>query len=488
MIKKDLPRQAADGEQKTKEPETKKTAKKTGFMEEMLSRKESEMKMPEKDDLIEGVVIDIGKQALYLDLGPVGAGVIYGRELEDGIGTLKTLKIGDKIKATVIEPENDEGYIELSLRTAGYEIAWTDIYKKLQEGEIVAVKIREANRGGLMGEIYGIKAFLPVSQLSAEHYPRVEEGDKSRILSMLNKFIGQDFKVKIIDANKEDEKLIISEKEAYANKEREAISLLKTGDIIEGVISGVVDFGAFVKFNIAPEIQMRNKSVSGRPLPAGQTGAAGKKEELEGLVHISELAWRLIENPKDIVKVGDKIKAKIIGIDDTRISLSIKTLKKDPWSETKYKVGDIVAGNVRKITPYGAFVYLDEDIHGLLHISEFNNIEEAKKYLRVGATNKFKILTLEPKEHRMGLTLAEKGKKETAETAAPTEKAEMPKEAAPKAEAVKIAAEKPETEKAKSKEEKQKAKKETKEKIVKKEKAEAKEKKLAVKKSKAKTE
>lgn len=460
-------------EQKTKEAESKKTAKKTGLMKELLSRKESEIKMPEAGDLIEGTVIDIGKQALYLDLGSVGAGVIYGRELEDGIGTLKTLKIGDKIKATVIEPENDEGYTELSLRTAGYEIAWTDIYKKLQEGEIVAVKIREANRGGLMGEIYGIKAFLPVSQLSAEHYPRVEEGDKSRILSMLNKFIGQDFKVKIIDANKEDEKLIISEKEAYANKEREAISLLKTGDIIEGVISGVVDFGAFIKFpsqTAATEVQIRNKSASGG-------------EELEGLVHISELAWRLIENPKDIVKVGDKIKAKIIGIDDTRISLSIKALKKDPWSELKYKVGDIVAGNVRKITPYGAFVYLDEDIHGLLHISEFNTIDEAKKYLQVGTTNKFKILTLEPKEHRMGLTLAEKGKKPT------TEEETKKLATAENPEAAKTEA-KPEIKTEEPKQELRKEKKEVKKKTEAKEKVkkETREKKPAAKKAKAKTE
>lgn len=460
-------------EQKTKEAESKKTAKKTGLMKELLSRKESEIKMPEAGDLIEGTVIDIGKQALYLDLGSVGAGVIYGRELEDGIGTLKTLKIGDKIKATVIEPENDEGYTELSLRTAGYEIAWTDIYKKLQEGEIVAVKIREANRGGLMGEIYGIKAFLPVSQLSAEHYPRVEEGDKSRILSMLNKFIGQDFKVKIIDANKEDEKLIISEKEAYANKEREAISLLKIGDVIEGVISGVVDFGAFIKFpsqTAATEVQIRNKSASGG-------------EELEGLVHISELAWRLIENPKDIVKVGDKIKAKIIGIDDTRISLSIKALKKDPWSELKYKVGDIVAGNVRKITPYGAFVYLDEDIHGLLHISEFNTIDEAKKYLQVGTTNKFKILTLEPKEHRMGLTLAEKGKKPT------TEEETKKLATAENPEAAKIEA-KPEIKTEEPKQELKKEKKEVKKKTEAKEKVkkETREKKPAAKKAKAKTE
>ncbi len=357
------------------------------MMKQLLADEKNKIKIPQEGDLIEGTIIDIGKQAIYLDLGPIGTGVIFGRELQDGLGTLKSLKPGDKIKATVIDMENEDGYVELSIRTASYELAWEDIYNKMQTGEVMSAKIREANRGGLIAEIYGIKAFLPVSQLAAEHYPRVEEGDKSQILALLNKLINKDLKVKIIDANKEEEKLILSEKETYAAEERQAISSLKVGDAIEGVISGVVDFGAFVKFNSASE--------------------GGK--EMEGLVHISELAWQLIENPRDIIKVNDKVKAKIIGIDGTRISLSVKALKEDPWSVLKYKVGDIVSGTVHKITPYGAFVYLDRDIHGLIHISELGSIEEARKRLTVGKTDKFKIISLEAKEHRMGLSLAEKG-------------------------------------------------------------------------------
>lgn len=386
-------------------------------MKQLLADEKNKIKIPQEGDLIEGTIIDIGKQAIYLDLGPIGTGVIFGRELQDGLGTIKTLKPGDKIKATVVDMENDDGYVELSIRTASYELAWEDIYNKMQSGDIISAKIREANRGGLIAEIYGIKAFLPVSQLAAEHYPRVEEGDKSQILALLNKLINKDLRVKIIDANKEEEKLILSEKETYAAEERQAISSLKIGDTIEGVISGVVDFGAFVKFNSASE--------------------GGK--EMEGLVHISELAWQLIENPRDIIKVNDKVKAKIIGIDGTRISLSVKALKEDPWSVLKYKIGDVVSGTVHKITPYGAFVYLDRDIHGLIHISELGSIEEARKRLTVGKTDKFKIISLEAKEHRMGLSLAEKGKKETA-------KAEEPKE-----EKTRTEKEKPEEDKSKEK-------------------------------------
>lgn len=391
--------------------EEKDNEKGSAMMKQLLADEKNKIKIPQAGDLIEGAVIDIGKQTLFMDLGPIGTGVIYGRELQDGFGTLKSLKIGDKLKATVIDPENDEGYVELSIRTASYELAWEDIYKKMQEGEVISVKVKEANRGGLVTELYGIKAFLPVSQLANEHYPRVEEGDKSQILTLLNKFINHEMRVKIIDANKEDEKLILSEKETYADEEKKAISLLKSGDVVEGVISGVVDFGAFVKFN----------------LPGEAPKDGGK--ELEGLVHISELAWQLIENPRDIIRVGDKIQAKIIGIDGTRISLSLKALKEDPWHILKYKVGDLVNGKVHKITPYGAFVYLDKDIHGLIHISELGSIEEAKKVLAIGKTEKFKIISLEPKEHGMGLALASKATKTAKpETEAPKAKAEKTEE------------------------------------------------------------
>jgi len=430
---------------KSEEDNDKVVEKSSGLMKQLLAGEGSKMKLPEVGDLIEGTVIDIGKQSVYLDLGPVGAGVIYGNELQDGFGTLKTLKPGDKIKATVINQENEDGYTELSLRTASYELAWEDIYKKLKEGEIVSVRIREANRGGLIAEIYGVKAFLPVSQLSNEHYPRVEEGDKSQILALLNKFVNHEMRVKIIDANKDEEKLIISEKETTAAEEKKSISLLNVGDTVEGVISGVVDFGAFVKFGTA-----------------GETA-----KELEGLVHISEMAWQLIEDPRTVVKVGEQVKAKIIGIDGTRISLSIKALKEDPWQVLKYKVGDTVEGKVHKITPYGAFVYLDKDIHGLIHISELGSVEEAKRRLVVGKTEKFKIISLEAKEHRMGLALAEK--------AANPDKGEEEKKtpAAEKAAALKEEM-KPETEKEESEEEK--TKKEPKKKSEEKEKTETKEK------------
>jgi small subunit ribosomal protein S1 len=227
----------------------------------------------------------------------------------------------------------------------------------------------------------------------------VEDGDKNKILDCLKKMVGEEMEVRIIDADRSSEKLIVSEKAAMSEKEKEVISLLKTGDVIEGEVSGVVDFGAFVKF-----------------YPFSSRKENRESDKLEGLVHISELAWQLIDNPREVIKTGDRVQARIIGIDNTRISLSIKALQKDPWAEIdkKYKIGDIVEGKVDKISPFGAFVYLDKDIHGLAHISEFREVFPEKKMdevLKPGESYKWKILSIEPKEHRMGLMITKEAKK-----------------------------------------------------------------------------
>lgn len=343
--------------------------------------------IPKPGDVLNGTVIDVSSNSALLDLGPLGTGIVLGKEMKDGLGSNAKLKVGDVVTATLTDLENEDGFIELSIREASYEKSWDDIESKRDNKEIVATKVLEANKGGLMIEINGIVGFLPVSQLSSEHYPRVEDGDKNKILELLRKLIGQELTVRILDADREAEKLIGSEKAAQSEKEREIIANLNVGDTVEGEVSGVVDFGAFVKF----------------PSPNGKKG-----EKLEGLVHISELAWQLIDDPREIVKTGDTVKAQIIGIEDTRISLSMKTLKEDPWSRVKerYNVGDIVDGKVDKINHFGAFVYLDKDIHGLAHVSEFQDVYAGKKMEDIftsGEVYKWKILSIEPKTHRMGL-------------------------------------------------------------------------------------
>ncbi|EKD58220.1 MAG: RNA binding S1 protein [uncultured bacterium] len=356
---------------------------------------ENPVKIPQVGEVLEGTVIDITSNSLLLDLGALGTGIVLGKEIKDGLAVGK-IKKGDKVGATLIDLENEDGYIELSIREASYERAWDDLEAKRDAMGVVTTKVLDANKGGLMVEVNGITGFVPVSQLSSEHYPRVEDGDKNKILELLKKLVGKEILVRILDADRETEKLIVSERAASSEKEKEVISQLKAGDTIEGEISGVVDFGAFVKF-----------------LPPAKADSDRESDKLEGLVHISELAWQLIDDPRSIVKTGDKVKARIIGIDDTRISLSMKALAKDPWSEIaeKYKVGDTVQGKIDKINPFGAFVYLDKDIHGLAHVSEFQEVYPGKKMdevLRAGETYPWKILSIEPKDHRMGLMIVKK--------------------------------------------------------------------------------
>lgn len=370
-------------------------------MEELL--KENPIEIPEVGDVLEGKIINVSSNSILLDLGPLGAGIVLGKETKDGLNISSKLKVGDKVSAALIDLENEDGYIELSIREASCEKSWDDIERKKDEQETITIKILDANRGGLIVEVNGISGFLPVSQLSSKNYPRVEDGNKNKILEILKNLVGKELNVKIIDIDKEEEKLIVSEKAAFSDEEKKIISELKVGDVIEGEVSGVVDFGAFVKF-----------------LPPSKKDSGKKEDELEGLAHISELAWQLINDPREIIKRGDRIKAQIIGIDNSRISLSVRALEKDPWKdvEKKYKTGEIVKGKVDKINRFGAFVYLDKDIHGLAHVSEFQEAYPGKRMddvIKEGESYQWEILSIERKEHRMGLVLVkDKGDKKTA--------------------------------------------------------------------------
>jgi len=365
-------------------------------MQELLAQDGVEIKVPKVGDVLEGTILSVGKNEVFVDIEGYGLGVVRGRELYDETVRLDNLKVGDKVFASVVEPENKEGNIELSFRQAGQERVWSTLTERLRSREVIKTKILDANKGGLMVEVNGVMGFLPVSQLSTEHYPRVEEGDKTKILEVLKSYVGSIFSVQIITADAEEEKLIVSEKAVGEEELRTKISKLKIGDVVEGMVSGIVDFGIFLKFG----------------------------DGLEGLVHISELAWNRIEHPKDLYRVGQKVQAQIITIDRDRISLSIKRLQPDPWLESikKYEVGQTVNGKVTKVTPYGAFVELDADISGLVHSVELSDEEgkDPNDVVKVGEEKQFKIISIEPQEHRLGLSLR-------ALTAKPAEKTQEAK-------------------------------------------------------------
>ncbi|KKQ22714.1 MAG: RNA binding S1 domain protein [Parcubacteria group bacterium GW2011_GWA2_37_10] len=335
---------------------------------------------------VEGTVVARDRSSLFIDLGILGTGIIYGREFYEVKDIIKSLDIGDKVFAKVVEMENDDGYRELSLRDATKEISWNRLKEMKEKGEIVKVRISGVNKGGLLTNLDGIPAFLPVSQLAPEHYPRVADADKQKILKELQKFIGKTLEVKVLDSLAEENKLILSEKAKTEEKIKEILKDYKKGDIVEGEITGVADFGAFIKFPSTVE---------------------EGKEQIEGLIHISELDWQLVENPAEVVKVGEIVKAQIIDINKNQVFLSLKSLKKNPWEEIEkeYKKGDTIKGKVIKFSSFGAFVEVSPKIRGLCHISEFGSQQKMEESLKPGETYDFQVLQIEPKEHRMSLKL-----------------------------------------------------------------------------------
>lgn len=338
------------------------------------------LNIPKVGDIVKGKVLSVSKREVRLDLGGVMTGVVRGRELFAEGGFLSELKDGEEVEATVVSLENENGDIELSFRSAGQQRAWDDLRSQFTSGVVLPVKILEANKGGLIVKLNSVSGFLPVSQLSPEHYPRVSGGDKAKILEKLKSYVGSTMDVRVLDINETDGKLIVSEKAVWEEKQKSVLSQFKVGDIVEGEVTALADFGAFLKFS-----------------------------GLEGLIHISELAWQRIDHPSDILKVGQTLKAQIIGLEGSKIFLSIKKLTDDPWKDVakKYKVGDVVEGTILKINPFGFFVELDPDIHGLAHVSELSKtpVTNPMTVGKPGDRMKFKIVSIEPEEHRLGLSL-----------------------------------------------------------------------------------
>ncbi len=343
---------------------------------------EKALTSPEVDALVEGPVLSIARSCVYVDLGPVGTGIIYGREFINARDVIKKLNIGDIITAKVVDTNNEDGYIELSLKEARQAIIWSEAEDAIKSKKSLELLIKDANKGGLIVEWQGIQGFLPASQLKSENYPRVEDGDKDKILVELKKLIGKRVAMTIISASPKEGKLIFSEKEQGVKEKREISGKYSTDDELECTVSGIVDFGVFVKL----------------------------ADGVEGLVHISEIGWGLVDDPRKMFKLHEKVRVKIIEVKDDKISLSIKALKENPWkdSENRYKKGDIVTGVVIKFNHYGALVSLEEGIAGLVHVSEFGTEVELKKTLELGKTYSFTITFFDAKEQKMTLSYGEK--------------------------------------------------------------------------------
>ncbi|OHA89882.1 MAG: hypothetical protein A2832_01955 [Candidatus Zambryskibacteria bacterium RIFCSPHIGHO2_01_FULL_44_22b] len=337
---------------------------------------------PAIDDLVEGPVISIDKGAVYIDLAPFGTGIIYGREFQNARDIIKKINVGDIVAGKVVDIGGKEGYIEISLKEARQALIWSEAEEAIREKRIFELPIIDANKGGLIINWQGLTGFLPASQLKPEHYPRISDGDKDKILDELKKLVGEKLSVTIIGSSPKEGKLIFSEKSPETKDKENIVAHYALGDELTGEVTGLVDFGVFIKL----------------------------EEGLEGLVHISEIDWGLVENPKTMFKIGQKVKVKVIEIKDDKISLSIKALKDNPWreAEKQYKKDDVVEGVIIKFNKHGALASIEEGVAGLIHISEFGSEEKLREKLEMGRTYKFKITLFDPKEQKMALLFVEK--------------------------------------------------------------------------------
>ena len=260
---------------------------------------------PAIDTLVEGPVISITKSAVYVNLGPASTGIIYGREFMVARDIIKKVAVGDSIKAKVVDTENENGYVELSLKEAKQALIWSEADKLIKAKTPIEVVVKDANKGGLIIEWNGIMGFLPASQLSPENYPRVADSDKDKIHTELKKLVGQKLNLTMISALPKEGKLIFSEKTGEDAGRGEMLIKYNVGDEVETSVAGIVDFGVFLKL----------------------------EDRLEGLVHISEIDWGLVDDTRSRFKIGDKVKAKIIEIKDGKVSLSIKALLENLWRD-----------------------------------------------------------------------------------------------------------------------------------------------------------
>lgn len=373
---------------------------------EKLMDKDEFLPVPNKGDVVKGKVLSTTGRQITIDIAGIMVGIVRGRELRNESEFAKTLSVGDEVEASVVDAENENGEVELSFRASGAKRAWQDITSLSSSGEVITVKVADANKGGLIVKLGNVQGFLPVSQLAPEHYPRVAGGDKQKIFDKLKSFVGIDLRVRVLDMQEDDGKLIVSEKAVWEEEQKSVIAQCHVGDVVAGEVSAVADFGAFVKF-----------------LPTGTA------VPLEGLVHISEIAWQRIDHPKDVIKLGDTVRAEIIGIEGSKIFLSMKKLTDDPWKTVtkRFKAGDWVEGKIIKVNPFGFFVELDTDIQGLAHVSELSDkpVEDPTTIGAVGDVMKFRVVSIEPNEHRLGLSLREE--KETKKKADKAEKSEEKK-------------------------------------------------------------
>jgi len=353
-----------------------KTQKKTTglSMDDLLKKYGSEVKNYSRGDRVEGIILEITPKRVVVDIGGKCEGLIAEKSYKEAESVIKTLKVGDKISASIIVTETPEGFCVLSMRKTVRDAIWKKIEESLSKHTPISVEGKMTNAAGVMVNISGLTGFVPKSQLGFE------------VAKSPNLLVGKRFKAVVIDADRTGNKIVLSEKEVSEKEElgyiRDAIGKIKEGDEFEGEVGGIYDFGCFVKI------------ASGK----GKTST-----ELEGLVHISELSWDKVSKPSDVVSAGEKVKVKVIGKTSGKLAFSIKQAQDDPWKDVakKYKKDIKIKGKVTKLSDFGIFVALEPGIEGLIHITK---IPPEKKFAKGDEINVY-VEEVDEKKRKISLGL-----------------------------------------------------------------------------------
>jgi small subunit ribosomal protein S1 len=365
--------------QSDRSPEVSNTAQDMGALLEQYE--ESQHTQLRRGELVDGTVVLVDREEILVDIGGKMEAVIATSEIQNERGE-PSLRRGDHVAAVVIVPENAEGRPVISINRARAEIGWRDLQTKKDAEEVVTGEVVDYNKGGLIVSVDGVRGFVPLSQIVELRRGGTEEEVEDKLRSMR----GQTLYLKVIEMNRRRNRLILSERaaaqERRAQQKDRLLAELQAGEIRHGRVSSLTDFGAFVDLGGA-----------------------------DGLIHLSELSWGQVQHPSQVLKVGQEVDVRVVGVDreNKKIALSLKQVEENPWNriEQKYHVGDTVPAKITKLAQFGAFAELEPGVEGLVHISELSDerITHPKQVVREGEDVSLRIIKIDPSRHRLGLSL-----------------------------------------------------------------------------------
>ncbi|MGZ6388799.1 MAG: 30S ribosomal protein S1, partial [Ktedonobacterales bacterium] len=353
-------------------------------MQRLLDEQEAQFKSIKRGDVVEGQIVRIDADEILVDIGLKSEGVLGTRELpQSGYGSLSELHVGDNVLVYVMQPETPEGHAIVSIKRARLERQWRIAQEQYERGDLLEAEVIDHNKGGLIVNLEGIRGFVPISQIL--NLKREDTADNVETQTKLQNMVGRKLQLKIIEINRNRNRLILSERLAVqewrAKRREELLNELQVGEVRKGVVSNLSNFGAFVDLGGA-----------------------------DGLVHISQLAWSRVNHPSEVLKVGQEVEVQVLSVDKEKkkIALSIKRAEIDPWTtvEQRYQIGQVVKGTVTKIAPFGAFARIEDGVEGLIHLSELPaGQQDPKAVLKEGQEVNVRILRIDPERRRLGLSI-----------------------------------------------------------------------------------